>query len=71
MRNDFFKVAYKIRSRTGPEVFTLAAVVIFHLSCNKSHSVGINFVINGLKLFNYLLEVDKKSESFKWVKGGI
>ena len=54
-------------------------VVTFHLSCNKSHSVGINFVINGLKLFNYLLEVDKKNESFKktclkwvkWEKGGL
>ena len=70
------KVTSQNDSQDGKYLHIMAVVVIFHLGRNKSHSVGINFVINGLKLFNYLLEVDKKCEGFKrtclkWVKRGL
>ena len=42
----------------------LNTVLLFHLGCDKSHSIGVNFVIDGLQFFNYLLR-DEIVEALK------
>ena len=46
-------------------IVILNSILIFYLGCDKSHSIGVNFVINGLQFFNYLLPDNKVGKHWK------